>query len=246
MTAWRDSCIVFLGQARPAPTGPRREEYSMVDSGKDENVRQATREPGRVDESRRRFTRGGLAGSGVLLTLVSHPVLGANQCTRSAILSGNLSQGQSPVQCGCSPGYWGQHPEVWGGLTDNLYLPQMVFNTVFGRNVFKNNATLGEVAQQSKKLDLASIPPACQNQTDYYGKVRNAAFHAVAALLNAATFAWRYLPQYDTPQKVIDAFQAAFDNAALDCGAALTQLKAEWDQYNSLYCGYDAHGNPLP
>lgn len=200
-----------------------------------------------VDQSRRRFTGAGLAGSGVILTLVSHPVLGGsrgggNQCTRSAILSGNLSHQQDNTQCGCSPGYWGQHPEVWGKLTDNLYLPDMVFNTVFGRNVFKNNATLGQVAKQSLKLELVTIPANC-NKQDYYSKVRNASFHAVAALLNAATFAWRYLPLYDTPQKVINAYQTAFDAAALDCGAALTQLKSEWDQYSRLYCGYDAHGN---
>jgi hypothetical protein len=122
----------------------------------------------------------------------------------------------------------------------------MVFNTVFGRNVFKNNATLGEVAQQSQKLDLASIPPRLRGK-ELLRECPQRRLHAVAALLNAATFAWRYLPhQYDTPQKVINAFQAAFDNAALDCGAALTQLKTEWDQYNSLYCGYDAHGNPIP
>ncbi|MEO1767722.1 hypothetical protein [Thiobacter aerophilum] len=198
-----------------------------------------------VDPSRRRFTGAGLAGSGIILTLVSHPVLGhsgGNQCTRSAILSGNLSNQQGDTQCGCSPGYWGQHPEIWGKLTDDLYLPSMVFNTVFGRNVFNNNATLGEVAQQSHNLDLVSIPNTC-NMQGYYAKVRNASFHAVAALLNAATFAWRYLPLYDTPQKVINAYQAAFDAATRDCGAALDQLKSEWDQYSRLYCGYDAHGN---
>lgn len=200
-----------------------------------------------VDHTRRRLTGAGLAGSGVLLTLVSHPVLGhgtgvGNQCTKSAILSGNLSQPQDNVQCGCSPGYWGQHPEVWGKLTDNLYLPSMLFNTVFGRNVFKNGATLGQVAVQSIKLELVSVPASCDKK-DYYGKVRNASFHAVAALLNAATFAWRYLPQYDTPQKVINAYQAAFDLTPMDCGAALNSVKSEWDQYSRLYCGYDAHGN---
>lgn len=218
----------------------------MADQEQDKQENPSAAE--QVDQGRRRFTGAGLAGSGVILTLVSHPVLGGsrgggNQCTRSAILSGNLSHQQDNTQCGCSPGYWGQHPEVWGKLTDNLYLPGMVFNTVFGRNVFKNNATLGQVAQQSLKLDLMAIPGNCSNKKDYYSKVRNASFHAVAALLNAATFAWRYLPLYDTPQKVINAYQAAFDSAALDCGAALTQLKSEWDQYSRLYCGYDAHGN---
>lgn len=205
-------------------------------------------EPGRVvDETRRRLTGAGLAGSGVLLTLVSHPVLGrglgGNQCTKSAILSGNLSNPQDNTQCGCSPGYWGQHPEVWSKLTDGQYLPGMLFNTVFARNVFKNGATLGQVAQQSLKLELVTIPAGCKPK-DYYAKVRNASFHAVAALLNAATFAWRYLPLYDTPQKVINAYQTAFDQSFTDCGAALDNVKSAWDQYSRLYCGYDAHGNP--
>jgi hypothetical protein len=94
-------------------------------------------EPGRVvDETRRRLTGAGLAGSGVLLTLVSHPVLGrglgGNQCTKSAILSGNLSNPQDNTQCGCSPGYWGHHPEVWSKLTDGQYLPGMLFNAAHG------------------------------------------------------------------------------------------------------------------
>lgn len=201
--------------------------------------------PEGVDSTRRRLTGAALVGSGVMMTLVGHPVLagggGANRCTRSAILSGNLSQHQSAVQCGCSPGYWGQHPDVWGGLTDNLYLPHMPFNGVFGRDVFKDGATLGQVAQQSLKLELLAYPGGCSTKS-YYGKIRNASFHAVAALLNAATFAWRYLPAYDTPAKVISAYQSAFDLAATDCGAALDSLKSEWDQYSRLYCGYDAHG----
>lgn len=204
-----------------------------------------------VDQTRRRLTGAGLAGSGVLLTLASHPVLGGtyttggNQCTKSAILSGNLSHQQDTTQCGCSPGYWGQHPEVWANLTDNLYLPNMLFNAVFGRTVFVTTTTLLQVAQQSISPPLGfPTPNGCkQNGNNFYNNIRVASFQAVAALLNAATFAWRYLPLYDTPQKVINAYQAAFDTAAMDCGSALNQLKTQWDQYNNLYCGYDAHGN---
>ena len=47
-----------------------------------------------ADESRRRFTKSGLAVSGLLLTLASRPSLGAGQAclTPSGFLSGNLSQ----------------------------------------------------------------------------------------------------------------------------------------------------------
>jgi len=201
-----------------------------------------------VDQTRRRLTGAGLAGSGVLLTLVSHPVLGnsygGNQCTKSAILSGNLSKQQDNVQCGCSPGYWGQHPEVWDRLTDHLYLPHMEFNAVFGRTVFQAGTTLLTVAIESEKPPLAFAKPnGCNN--GFYKKIRVASFHAVAALLNSATFAWRFLPLYDTPAKVIAAYQLAFDNSLMphNCGSALEQVKDQWDQYSNLYCGYDAFGN---
>jgi len=215
-----------------------------------EELKRELAEPG-VDQTRRRLT-GAVVGSGVILTLKSHPVLagggsyggGTNECTKSSILSGNLSKPDSGAQCGCSPGYWGQHPGVWGGLTENLYLPNMVFNTVFGRTVFNNGATLGQVAIESLRLGLVTIPSDC-NRNSYYSNVRNASFHAVAALLNSATFAWRFLPLYDTPAKVITAYQAAFDNSLMNdnCGSALNELKNQWDKYSNLYCGYAAQGN---
>ena len=66
-----------------------------------------------VDESRRRFTRSGLAISGVILTLASRPVLGEFVCkSPSGFLSGNVSVHGAPQTCsGLTPGYWGN----WGG-----------------------------------------------------------------------------------------------------------------------------------
>jgi hypothetical protein len=68
-----------------------------------------------VDESRRHFTKSGLAVSGVLLTLASRPVLGAVQCqSPSGFISGNVSATGTPQECsGLSPGYWKNHPEAW-------------------------------------------------------------------------------------------------------------------------------------
>lgn len=62
-----------------------------------------------VDESRRRFTKSGLAVSGVLLTLASRPVLGAVQCqSPSGFISGNVSTHGEILYCdGGTPGYWG-------------------------------------------------------------------------------------------------------------------------------------------
>lgn len=215
-----------------------------------------TAEPG-VDQTRRRLT-GAAVGSGVILTLKSHPVLaggsyggggGTNECTKSAILSGNLSKPDSGVQCGCSPGYWGQHPEVWDKLTDHRYLPSMKFNYVFGCKVFKDSTTLLDVAVQSNQCSTVLQSSECcaknSSGNGFSSKVQTCSFHAVAGICNAATFAWRYLPSYDTPEKIIAAYKNAYTAAKnyKDCAAAFEQLKTDLDKYNNLYCGYDAHGN---
>lgn len=75
-----------------------------------------------VDESRRRFTKGSLAVSGVLLTLASRPSLGGGQfggggeCkSPSGFLSGNLSHhGGHPGGGGHSCQYWVDHCASWG------------------------------------------------------------------------------------------------------------------------------------
>ncbi len=68
-----------------------------------------------VDESRRRFTKSGVAASGVLLTLASRPVLGDVICkSPSGFLSGNQSSHGTPPICqGRSPGYWKKHVGSW-------------------------------------------------------------------------------------------------------------------------------------
>jgi hypothetical protein len=67
-----------------------------------------------VDESRRSFTKSGLAVSGVVLTLASRPVLGCVCESPSGFLSGNLSAHGTPQTCsGLTPGYWGTHPDKW-------------------------------------------------------------------------------------------------------------------------------------
>lgn len=68
-----------------------------------------------VDESRRHFTKSGLAVSGVLLTLASRSVLGDVVCkSPSGFLSGNASASGTVLLCsGKSPGYWGEQPDAW-------------------------------------------------------------------------------------------------------------------------------------
>lgn len=60
-------------------------------------------------ESRRRFTRAGVAASGVLLTLHSQPGMACDICTTpSGFLSGGLKsfRGAEPTCMGRSPSYW--------------------------------------------------------------------------------------------------------------------------------------------
>lgn len=216
---------------------------------KNEALQDDPAKPG-VDHTRRRLATAAL-GSGVILTLKSHPVLATtstNECTKSALLSGNLSHHQSNVQCGCSPGYWGQHPEVWDKLTEYRFSPSAKFNTVFGCQVFNNNTTLLDVAtMNSQSTTILSSAACCSGGGSGMGfssKVQASSFHAVAGICNAATFAWRYLPSYDTPDKIITAYKNAFTAAKTykDCGAAFEQLKTNLDKYNNLYCGYNAAG----
>lgn len=70
-----------------------------------------TLDAGQIDESRRHFAKAGLAGSGVILTLASQPVLGSAsvRCTISGNLSGNLSRTTVTKPCNsCGKGddYW--------------------------------------------------------------------------------------------------------------------------------------------
>lgn len=76
-----------------------------------ENKKPEHQETQEVDLSKRRLAKAGLAGSGVLLTLSSQPVLGTTsvQCTISGNLSGNLSRQTTTTpcdDCGSGKDYW--------------------------------------------------------------------------------------------------------------------------------------------
>src|SRR5690606_27745011 len=87
-----------------------------IERKEDGNGKRSTQQPiqgaGRVNQSRRRFGKSGLAVTGVLATLASRPVLGTDLVCKSpsGFLSGNLStHGPAPVCAGRSPGYWKNH-----------------------------------------------------------------------------------------------------------------------------------------
>jgi len=75
-----------------------------------------------ADLSRRRFSKTGLLAAPAIYTLASKPAFG-NHCSISGHLSGNLSQPNDHVCGGCTPGYWGQHPENWPNMSIDAYHP---------------------------------------------------------------------------------------------------------------------------
>ena len=196
----------------------------------DGNVDAAAGKPDSVDTSRRRFTKAGLAGSGVILSISSRSALGGwGTCTGSEMMSGNMSRQGTPNPCGCSPGYWGQHLTEWNNLISQrliatTYKPEADFDTVFGlanlpNGMFNPDAQLQYVAQRGTHLTIA-LPSACdptKDNSDFLGTARTATFHAVAALLNASVYGSRYPAPYQSPGAVINAFSIAASSAYASC-----------------------------
>lgn len=167
-----------------------------------------------INESRRRMAKAGVVGSGVILTLASRSVLGGwGVCTGSEIMSGNLSKPGEANPCGCSPGYWGNINgyNTWmdqlGKLISSNHAPDKSFNTVFGVSFFKKNLdnTAVTLLQAVRK---EGIPKARCGKPEGDGSLKTAAFHAVAALMNASVYGSRYpVPAgYQTPTGIITNF----------------------------------------
>jgi hypothetical protein len=132
-----------------------------------------------VDESRRRFTKSGLAASGVLLTITSRSVLGGGNdglltCkSPSGWISGNNSvHGEPPVCMGRSPGYWRNHSEKWPIALDTKF--QAIFDCNSTSAYFDHNL-----------FELCTPQKYDQNKL---------ARHLVAAYLNAISGWTPFLP----------------------------------------------------
>jgi len=78
-------------------------------------------------ESRRRFTKAGLAASGVLMTLASRQGLACTAVSPSGFTSMNQSRHSTGTpSCGLTPGFWKNH-DSW---------PSPVTQTTLFRNIF--------------------------------------------------------------------------------------------------------------
>ncbi len=195
-----------------------------------------------VNVGRRRLGTLGAGGAAVALSVTSKSaVAGWGTCTGSEIASGNLSRKEAPNPCGCSPGYWwnSNGQAKWNDPAKYPmfapYLPLKTFKEVFGVDFFLDTTTtLLQVA--SKKNRSYFKPPFNANSVP-----ASTAFHAVAALLNAAYYGNRYpVLGLNTGPAVIASFKAAC------VGGTLETWVSSVDVYTSknTWCFGDPHTTP--
>jgi hypothetical protein len=190
------------------------------------------------DQTRRKLTTAGIAGTGVLLSVASRSAMGGwGQCTGSELASGNLSRTGDQNPCGCSPGFWWNNngEAIWTdpkSISLAPYPPSSKFNTVFGKDFFlpTANVTLAMIGP-GQQNPIAPALNSCNNNL-----MNVVAMHAVAALLNAAYYGNRYpVIGMQTPGGVISAFQTAFNGGC----SALETFKNTVDIYGKtadLWC----------
>lgn len=194
-----------------------------------------------VDAGRRKIATGGVAGAGVLLSVTSRSAFGTSvwgTCTGSEIASGNLSNAGTPRPCGCSPGYWKSSNQNGSALWDNVsifspYLKTAKFNTVFGCAFYASgNVTLQQAVDQIN-AGLGSWCPG-----DKVNSMRNVAFHAVAALLNAQFYGDRFpFSDMQTASGVITVFRNAFTSGTTALSTQFSErFKAFYSSYPNLWC----------
>ncbi|MEO8407883.1 MAG: hypothetical protein ABI476_05580 [Oxalobacteraceae bacterium] len=139
-----------------------------------------------LNQSRRRFTKSGLAVSGVLMTLATRPVLGqALTCkSPSGFLSGNASShGAPPICLGRSPGYWKNNPNWPIGIDTK-------FSAVFSVN---------------PNSPYASVTMLTLLSHQSFDK-KNLGMHLVTAYLNAVT-GWTPFLSTETIKAMFAEFQ---------------------------------------
>ncbi len=221
------------------------------------SVETTTPQAGAVDEARRRITRGGAAGAGVLISVASRSAFGTSTwgtCTGSELASGNLSRDGAPRPCGCSPGFWKSSNQngtaLWNdpNMIPAIYGPNQSFNSVFGVTNFFNPSDGVTLVNAVDKKKLPYLKPSgwCPDNNKKYN-MQNVAFHAVAALLNAQFYGSRYpVTGMQTPTAVITAFQNAFNKPTTsEKVAALTAFMTTVDIYSTtsnLWCNGSPEG----
>ena len=174
------------------------------------------------DPMRRRLARGALAGSAVLGSLISKPVLGAvpYNCTLSGKMSGNTSSHGAPVLCsalGRSPATWATTatwplPYTHGTVPDNTCVFSGAgagsrFGATFA-NVFSYSAS-GGTCNVTNTVSNNTVATMLQvlSTTDT-SPIFELGRAAVASLLNAQSAAAGTYPL--NPAQVIAMFNAVY------------------------------------
>lgn len=144
----------------------------ITETGQQSN---STSDKEQISNSRRKFAKS-VAGSGVILSLASKPVMGANYwCTGSGGMSGNTSSHGTPVSClACTPGFWKTCPENWPAGCYAYKVCDRYGNTVHKATKFAD--VFGSCASGSDKTMMWVLKN--QNGTRDW--------HACGAYLNAA------------------------------------------------------------
>jgi hypothetical protein len=157
--------------------------------------------------SRPHGRRAFLLGAAVpVVTLASRPALGttfATVCTRSGMMSGNLSKPSTANCSGLTPGYWKNHPNSWA-INKNAK-----FKDIFGIAPIQTpNATL---------FQCVDLQAGTESTKTTYA-------HTVAALLNSYRFGEQYYGY--SPATVISISQAMLSQGQYE------QLKDLWEEMN--------------
>lgn len=139
----------------------------------------------------------------------------------AVIAAAGLATAQVDCEQGCSPGYWGQHPESWDGVPEDFtssIVHQIGFNAIFG-----------VTPAESGHADTVTLLDACNTGG---GGLMALARHAAAGLPSAES-----LPcyPYSVPQ-VIAIYRDAIgvDPGPLEIAGALSDLA----NFNTIGCPY--------
>jgi hypothetical protein len=176
-------------------------------------------------DTRRRFIKKAIATAPVILTVTAGPVWAkARNCTRSGLISGNLSQVSDPRPCGgCTPGYWKNHLGNWPNSYDeNSTWEEAMF--CLNENYFPANTTLVEVLDNVFKFP-ASI-------------VEQFAFHSVAALFNrlAADQGLKYIYFGYTVTDIRNMVCSAYSAGDEEAMKQVLELFTFLNEYNNEEC----------
>lgn len=179
-----------------------------------------------IDETRRRLAKVGIASVPVVLTLTSRPVWGSS-CTISGMLSGNLSNPQEETCEGCTPGYWGQHPNNWpapyepGTCAQGTSGQHCKFNDYNSDGTLFHDVFAGDLYGSLTMMQVIHLA----GTDDQY----QLGAHAVAALMNATMFEAGLVNYGYTVNDILNMYA---DNWASDPEG----LKNTFVMLNERYC----------